>query len=361
MFCQKCGSQNPDDVTFCSKCGNNLKSVQVESERKGITGKLRKMGIPGFRSGTTWKMILAILVYIFIGIPILLIFSGFISSLVFGVDETQTRAPMLNILTSNYLDTSGADIIMQHKGGDDLKGGEWKLSIVEVGQPALFKTSNLGSDFFAGKKIIATTITCNDGVVTDQIVNGCTPLVFNKTYHIQFVHIPSNALVEDSIVEVKSEYLPSSYVTTSPSATQSNPSEIILKVGESATDTGIQATVISAQKTKSYNYENSQNEVKVETAKSGKIFILADLEIKNVGSEKVFPIGDFSVTDSEGYKYERSPNLIFTYKGNDRLPDQELFPNQKSRGKLSFIIPENAQGLKLQYDFRTKWASWLIE
>ncbi len=63
----------------------------------------------------------------------------------------------------------------------------------------------------------------------------------------------------------------------------------------------------------------------METAKPGKIFILADLEIKNVGSDKVFPIGDFSVTDSEGYKYERSINYMFIYVGNDRLPDQISF------------------------------------
>ncbi|MDD5457758.1 MAG: DUF4352 domain-containing protein [Candidatus Margulisbacteria bacterium] len=90
MFCQKCGTQNPDDGKFCSKCGNDLKSVKVETERKGITGKLGKMGIPGFRSGKTWKMTLATLVYLFIGIPI---FSGFIAAFVFGVSSSDTNTP----------------------------------------------------------------------------------------------------------------------------------------------------------------------------------------------------------------------------------------------------------------------------
>ncbi len=361
MYCAKCGTENKDDGKFCSKCGNDLKSAKVETERNGITGKLGKMGIPGFRSGESWKMAFATLAYFFIGIPIIIIFLAFISAFVFGLGGTHTSAPYASIMASNYPDTSGADIIIQHKGGDDLKGGEWNLSIVEVGQPALFKTSNLGSDFFAGKKIIATTMTCSDGVITDQIVTGCTTLVSNKKYNVQLVHIPSNAMLVDNIVEVKSANSPSSDVTTSPSVTQSTPSELILKVGETATYSGLEVTVISAQKTKSYSYENSRNEVKVETAKPGKIFILADLEIKNVGSDKVFPIGDFSVTDSEGYKYERSINYIYIYVGNDRLNSQELFPNQKSRGKLSFIIPENAQGLKLQYDFGRNWVSWLIE
>ncbi len=66
MFCQKCGTENKDDVKFCSKCGNDLKSTKVETERKGITGKLGKMGIPGFRSGKSWKMGLAFIGYFFI-------------------------------------------------------------------------------------------------------------------------------------------------------------------------------------------------------------------------------------------------------------------------------------------------------
>lgn len=65
MFCQKCGAQNPDDGKFCNKCGNELKST-VQAERKGISSKLGKMGIPGFRSGKTWKMALATFVYFFI-------------------------------------------------------------------------------------------------------------------------------------------------------------------------------------------------------------------------------------------------------------------------------------------------------
>ncbi len=238
MYCQKCGTQNPDDTTFCSKCGNDLKSVKQEKERNGITGKLGKMGIPGFRSGKSWKMAVATLVYIFIGIPIILIFLGFVSAFVFGIGGTQTSAPTLSIVASNYPDTSGADIKIQHKGGDGLNGGEWKLSIVEVGQPALFKTSNLGNDFTVGKQIIATTMTCSDGVVTDQIVTGCTTLVLNKKYNVQLAHIPSNALLVDQIVEVKSANSPSTGVTQStpvktptptPSATPSMSIEEIKK------------------------------------------------------------------------------------------------------------------------------------
>jgi predicted nucleic acid-binding Zn ribbon protein len=45
MYCQKCGTQNPDDATFCSKCGNGLNST-IKSERNaGIKPKERNIGM----------------------------------------------------------------------------------------------------------------------------------------------------------------------------------------------------------------------------------------------------------------------------------------------------------------------------
>ncbi len=66
MYCIKCGTQNPDDANFCIKCGNSLRVIKPEIERKGITGKLGKMGVLGFRSGKKWKMAIAIFGYFFI-------------------------------------------------------------------------------------------------------------------------------------------------------------------------------------------------------------------------------------------------------------------------------------------------------
>lgn len=40
IYCPKCGTENKDDVNFCSKCGNDLKSPKVETERKEIGGKI---------------------------------------------------------------------------------------------------------------------------------------------------------------------------------------------------------------------------------------------------------------------------------------------------------------------------------
>jgi hypothetical protein len=45
---------------------------------------------------------------------------------------------------------------------------------------------------------------------------------------------------------------------------------------------------------------------------------------------------------------------------------KELYQNQKMRGKVLFEVPEDAKGLKIQYDFgslftKVKLASWELE
>ena len=32
MFCTKCGAKNPEDATFCYKCGNEMKTIKQEKE-----------------------------------------------------------------------------------------------------------------------------------------------------------------------------------------------------------------------------------------------------------------------------------------------------------------------------------------
>jgi len=104
------------------------------------------------------------------------------------------KAPIASIVVSNNPDTQVPDLKISHKGGDTLKGGEWKVSIVAVGQPPLFKVSN--GDFSVGGQIIATTITCNFG--------NCPGLSTLAKYDVKLVHIPSNAMLVDTVVEVRS-------------------------------------------------------------------------------------------------------------------------------------------------------------
>ena len=139
--------------------------------------------------------------------------------------------------------------------------------------------------------------------------------------------------------------------------------ELILKVGETAKTSKIEVTVFSIKKTKSYDYYSDiLKETRTSESSPGKIFVLVDAEVKNIGTDRLyFGATKFSVTDSEGYKYDAQ-----FYLGSDKLElFKELYQNQKMRGKVLFEVPEYASGLKLQCDFGdllvgTKLATWKI-
>lgn len=58
MFCRNCGTQNPDDVSFCSKCGNNLKATNpiLSNEKKGIHEQLDLISEEIEKLGTFYKL-----------------------------------------------------------------------------------------------------------------------------------------------------------------------------------------------------------------------------------------------------------------------------------------------------------------
>ncbi len=103
--------------------------------------------------------------------------------------------------------------------------------------------------------------------------------------------------------------------------------------------------------------------VRSEEATHGNTFVIAYVNMKNVGAERAY-LGslDLSVTDSDGYRYDSS-----YYSGDDGLEySQELYQNQQMEGIVIFEVPKDATGLKIQYDFgsifgRTEIASWSID
>jgi hypothetical protein len=142
------------------------------------------------------------------------------------------------------------------------------------------------------------------------------------------------------------------------------PTEVSLNIGETAKTSKIEVTVNSVEKTDYYEwYSNIVSQYYTQNAPKDKIYLLADVEIKNVGNDRAY-VGssEFSVTDYEGFRYD--PEL---YLGEDGLEMfKELYQNQKMKGKILFEIPEDAKGLKLQYDFGSlftgvKLASWNLD
>jgi len=152
---------------------------------------------------------------------------------------------------------------------------------------------------------------------------------------------------------------------SSPTTTVTSPTELKLKIGEIAKTSKVEVTLISAQKIKTYEYYSDIfKETMTQEATQGKTFVLIEAEIKNIGADRVF-VGSsqFSMTDSEGYKYD--PQLYYGQSTDGLDMIKELYQNQKMKGKVLFEVPESAIGLKIQYDFGNlfigvKLATWEI-
>ena len=86
----------------------------------------------------------------------------------------------------------------------------------------------------------------------------------------------------------------------------------------------------------------------IQAPEYGKIFLIIDAEIKNIGKNTVIVNSiDFSASDSEGNRYD--PEII--YSGADELGNfVELYQNQKKRGTVLFQVPRNVKGMKIYYD-----------
>jgi len=144
---------------------------------------------------------------------------------------------------------------------------------------------------------------------------------------------------------------------------QPTPTEVNLKIGETAITSEMEVTVISFEKKKSYHIPDWEMN---KEAESGKIFVIVDVELKNVGDDTQYASpDDFSMSDSENFKYEPEGGFLGADIGN-ALKHTELLPGEKVRGKLVFEIPENATELKIKYNFagifeKPKIASWILE
>jgi hypothetical protein len=143
------------------------------------------------------------------------------------------------------------------------------------------------------------------------------------------------------------------------------PTEINLKVGETARTSLLEVTVASVQRASSYDYYSSfLGGNATQDANPGKVFFLVDAEIRYTGSDSAF-VGSskFSITDSEGFKYD--PSLYLGQNTDGLEMFKQLYQNQRMKGKILFEVPASAQGLKIVYDLGnlvtgTKLVSWEI-
>jgi flagellin-like protein len=150
-------------------------------------------------------------------VAITVILAAVIAAFVFNMGGSQSKAPTASLTAASNPDTQNFDLLISHKGGDTLKAGDWKLSVVPVGQNPIYNNSISGvGDFAVGGTIrvnATTTVTCgfNDGntAVDNPLTNTSLACTNNGTslttgkYDVKLVHIPSSSMLIDTVVEVR--------------------------------------------------------------------------------------------------------------------------------------------------------------
>ncbi|MFZ3060545.1 MAG: DUF4352 domain-containing protein [Candidatus Methanoperedens sp.] len=121
------------------------------------------------------------------------------------------------------------------------------------------------------------------------------------------------------------------------------PTELTLKIGETAKLPGIEVTVISVNKTDSISVDYPW--------KVNDTFFLVDVEIKNTGDKGIMFIGNpFQMNDAAGFSH--SQESYDPYKHKDTLgTNEDLYPAHTRRGKILFRVPREAEGLKIELNF----------
>jgi len=144
-------------------------------------------------------------------VAITVILAAVIAAFVFGMGGNLSQAPpTVSIIAINNAADSDLDIKITHSGGDLLKGTEWKISVVDEGTTPLYITSYAGDDFAVGGMINMASKSDPATLTHDFTTNsweyaGNTTYDFaiGNKYDVKIVHIPSNSLVLDTVVEVR--------------------------------------------------------------------------------------------------------------------------------------------------------------
>jgi archaeal type IV pilus assembly protein PilA len=145
-------------------------------------------------------------------VAITVILAAVIAAFVFNLGGSQVKAPTASIVAANNPDTTAIDMKVSHKGGDLLKAGEWKLSVVPINSAVDYVASTSGSgDFAVGSQIAVSvdTVGCSASVITCNVTtNNVTTTLANHSmitgkYDVKLVHIPSSAMLVDTVVEVR--------------------------------------------------------------------------------------------------------------------------------------------------------------
>ena len=144
-------------------------------------------------------------------VAITVILAAVIAAFVFGMGGSLKEAPpTVSITASNNAANTDLDIKIVHSGGELLKGTEWKISVVPEGATPLYVFSEATDDFKVGGQIIWAGTVATDGTPHNfagaswkYSSNATEDFTAGLKYDVKIVHIPSNSLSLDAVVEVR--------------------------------------------------------------------------------------------------------------------------------------------------------------
>ena len=145
-------------------------------------------------------------------VAITVILAAVIAAFVFGMGGNLSEAPpTVSITAQNNAANASLDLKISHSGGELLKGSEWKISVVDAGTSPKYITSFSTDDFqVGGQLIVVGTVTDADEGTSIDFANQAVPWSYTgdafssgEKYDIKMVHVPSNSLVLDTVVEIR--------------------------------------------------------------------------------------------------------------------------------------------------------------
>ncbi len=176
LNCQNCGTENPPGSRYCLNCGTNIDKGKISpvEEKKTINQTkpsdnsfLRK--IPGFRSGTPWKMVSSSIVYI---IALIIIITLISTVSVNHIPSFEVAGAPVSIVNNNSSTDNGNLLInatIRNTGSDNIN--VLPVEVYSQGNHiGNFFITNVTSNQNTGFKMNITNTNPNDFMI--QNLNG---------------------------------------------------------------------------------------------------------------------------------------------------------------------------------------------
>jgi flagellin-like protein len=156
------------------------------------------------RNDAAVSPVIGVILMVAITVILATVIAAFVFS--FSADRPTNRPTSAFKVENVPATTEIIDLRIQHSGGDSLVSGQWKLSIVPVGDPPVYRDSS--TDFNVGDQIITYNLTSgtgnytvkNNAVYTDGTAGNLTS---GRKYDVKIIVYPLKAMVLDTVVEVR--------------------------------------------------------------------------------------------------------------------------------------------------------------